>query len=196
MSVQTRTIKNDQELAQSAKQDEAAFTELYRRHVDRVYRFCLLRVGNVEDAQDLTGQTFMAVLESIGRYRPSGSFAAWLLRIARNKTVDHLRKKKNLLPLEPVWWTQPSNEILEDSLEARVSKQMEQERLVRALHSLSPERADALYLRFFGELSNGEVAQVMEKSEAAVKMLIHRGIQDLRERLMPMLELAELEVER
>jgi RNA polymerase sigma-70 factor (ECF subfamily) len=62
-------------------------------------------------------------------------------------------------------------------------QQWQRATLEQALHTLTPERAEAIALRFFGELSNAEVATVMEKQEAAVKMLIHRGLQELRGRL-------------
>lgn len=173
------TEESDRALARRAGQDRAAFTLLYQRYVKRVYAYLYSRVGNVQDAQDLTTITFMAALEQIKHYRGEGSLAAWLLGIAYHKSVDLHRQAKTSVPLAAA-------DTLADptlSPDAVVFRQLQREDLEWALHSLTPERAEAIALRFFGELSNAEVAAVMGKQEAAVKMLIHRGLQDLRMRL-------------
>jgi len=68
-------IGDDETLAREATENPAAFAELYRRHLSRVYRYLLIRVGDVHDAQDLTAQTFLAALEGIAGYRGRGNFA-------------------------------------------------------------------------------------------------------------------------
>ena len=65
---------NDEGLAQAARQDPAAFAELYHRHFTRVYRYHIARTGNITDAQDLTTLTFLAAMEGIASYRGSGAF--------------------------------------------------------------------------------------------------------------------------
>jgi len=171
----------DATLAQRAKNDPAAFAELYRRHVDHVYRYLLLRTGNVDDAQDLTTQTFIAALENIARYRPQASFHLWLLGIARHKVGDFFRKERRILPLEMVEDVPHPGPLPDDM----VSQSLQVERIVSLLQNLSPERAEAFILRVFGELSAAEIAVIMGKSEAAVKMLVHRAWRDLRQHLEP-----------
>ena len=171
---------DDRALARQAVHDRQSFAVLYRRHVDRVYRYCRFRVHNEQDAQDLTAQTFMVALEQIGHYRGEGTVAAWLLGNAYYKSVDLLRATPMATGLEladdlPATEPQP---------EALLAQAMQRSELEQALRMLAPERAEALSLRFFGELSNREVATIMQKSEDAVKMLIHRGIQELRVRLL------------
>lgn len=152
---------------------------LYRRYVDHVYRYLLLRVGNVEEAQDLTAQTFLAALENLASYRGEGAAAAWLLGIARHKAADYFRHRQPTAPLEAATELPAS---FEEPLEL-VFRQLQVDQVAHALRVLAPERAEAVALRFFGGLSNAEIAQVMNRNEAAVKMLVHRGIQDLRVRL-------------
>lgn len=173
------TEESDRALALRAGQDRAAFTLLYQRYVKRVYAYLYSRVGNVQDAQDLTTITFMAALEQIKHYRGEGSLAAWLLGIAYHKSVDLHRQAKISVPLAA------ADTLVDPTLlpDAVVFRQLQREELVGAIYSLTPERAEAIALRFFGELSNAEVAAVMGKQDAAVKMLIHRGLQDLRMRL-------------
>jgi len=176
----TASTSDDDALAQAAIQDTAAFAELYRRHVQRVYRFFLVRFGDAYVAQDLTAQTFLAALEHIAHYQGAGEFRAWLMGIARNKAADHLRGRHSALPLEAavdVADTTPSPEDI-------VLAQMQLEQVTHALQVLAPDRAEALALRIFGGLTVVEVSQVMGKSPAAVKMLVHRAVHDLHERLM------------
>lgn len=171
---------DEQDLARLAVSDIEAFAELYRRHLTRVYRYHIAHVGNARDAEDLTSQTFMAALEGIRSYGGTGSFAAWILGIASRKRLMFFRNrgKRQEVPLDEVWGY-PSQDLPTDRAAAH---RMELESLSRALLRIAPDRAEALVLTYFGGLSHAEVARVMRKSEAAVKMLVSRGLQDLRER--------------
>ena len=172
------------DLAQRAITDIEAFAELYRRHLTRVYRYLVAHVGNTRDAEDLTSQTFLAALEGIGSFRGSGSFAAWILGIASRKRLMFYRGSKPEVPLE-VAIHYPSPELPTDRAAAQ---RLQLEAISRALKKLSPDRAEALILTYFGGLSQAEAGRVLNKSEAAVKMLISRGLQDLRERTSLALE--------
>ena len=172
---------DDEALAREATENPAAFAGLYRRHVNRVYRYLLIRVGDVYDAQDLTAETFLAALEGIGGYRGQGDFAAWLLSIARRKAADYFRRGRTTLPLEAAAHVSDSNPLPD----AVVEQRLRLEWVARALRGLSPDRAEALSLRVFGGLNAAEVGRVMGKSEAAVRMLVYRAMRDLRERLAP-----------
>ena len=172
--------KDEPELARQAITDIDAFAELYRRHLDRVYRYHIANTGNVKEAEDLTSQTFVAALEGIRSFRGSGSFAAWLMGIASRKRLMHFRSRgsQSEVPLD-VAMTYPSPEPPTDQA---VSQRLQLESLSRALRQISPDRAEALVLTYFGGLSHAETGRVLRKSEAAIKMLVSRGLQDLRER--------------
>ena len=180
------TAVHDAELARHAGRDPEAFSELYQRYLPGVYRYHLARTGQVQEAEDLTAQTFLTAWEAIGNFRGQGSFAAWLFGIASHKLADHYRRRRSELPLE-LAETQPSPEPLPE--EATVQR-LEMRRVARVLRLLSPERAEALVLVLFGGLSMVEAAQMLGKSEAAVKMLIHRGLTELKERLAVHLEVS------
>jgi RNA polymerase sigma-70 factor (ECF subfamily) len=169
----------DEALAQEARCSAAAFAELYRRHFRRVYNYQLARTGNIQDAEDLTSQTFMAALEGIAGYRAQGSPAAWLLGIAHRKMVDHYRRRKPQAALDEAQDLPHPAMATEEQAERRTLLL----EVGAAMQSLPAERAEGLALRIFGGLSAAEVGAVMGKSEAAVKMLVHRALQDLRERL-------------
>jgi RNA polymerase sigma-70 factor (ECF subfamily) len=176
----------DIELARRAANDPEAFTELYHRYLPGIYRYHLARTGHVQEAEDLTAQTFLTALESIRSFRGQGSFSAWLFGIASHKLVDHYRRSRTELPLEEVEDYHSPIPLPEEA----ALQHLELARVVRVLRLISPERAEALVLCIFGGLSLAEAAQVVGKSEAAVKMLVHRGIYDLQERLAINLEVA------
>lgn len=175
----TQTHEQDEiDLAKQALQDVEAFAELYRRNLTRVYRYHMAHTGNPKDAEDLTSQTFIAALEGIRSFRGSGSFAAWIMGIASRKRLMFFRRNKPEVPLEAVL-QYPSLGIPTDKAAAH---QLQLESISRALRQISPDRAEALILTYFSSLSHAEAGRVLNKSEAAVKMLVSRGLQDLRER--------------
>jgi RNA polymerase sigma-70 factor (ECF subfamily) len=166
------------QLAREAISSVEAFAELYRRHVTRVYRYHIVNTGNPKDAEDLTSQTFMAALEGIRSFRASGSFAAWIMGIASRKRLMFYRGRKPELSLEAALHY-PSPSLPTDKA---AIQRLQLESVARALRQIASERAEAISLAYFGGLSNSEVSHILKKSEAAVKMLISRGLQDLRER--------------
>jgi RNA polymerase sigma-70 factor (ECF subfamily) len=170
---------NDESLAHAARQEPAAFAELYHRHFKRVYRYHIARTGDVVMAQDLTTLTFLAAMEGIASYRGNGSFSAWLMGIARNQMAQYFRSRRREAPLELA-------ENLSDSaslLELRVGRRIEFARVCQALGELKPERAEAITLCLYANLTAAEAGRVMGKSEGAVKMLQLRGLEELREKL-------------
>ena len=178
--------KDETDLAWHAVTDVEAFAELYRRHLTRVYRYHAAHVGNTRDAEDLTSQTFMAALEGIRSFRGTGSFAAWILGIASRKRLMFFRSHGAHLEIPLDTALQYPNPGVPTDQAAAWRLQLES--ISRALRQLSPDRSEALSLTYFGGLSHAEAARVLNKSEAAVKMLISRGLQDLRERTSLALE--------
>lgn len=179
MATQAKPQDTDEpDLARQAITDIEAFAELYRRHLPRVYRYHMAHLGNVKDAEDLTSQTFIAALEGIRSFRGTGSFAAWILGIASKKRLMFFRASRPEVPLEMAV-PYPSADPPTDKA---ANQRLQLESVSRALQKIPPDRAEAIALVYFGGLSNAEAGRVLDKSEAAVKMLISRGLQDLRER--------------
>jgi RNA polymerase sigma-70 factor (ECF subfamily) len=185
MATQSESPPMDEmQLAHDAVSNSDAFAELYRLHVTRVYRYHIAHTGNSKDAEDLTSQTFMAAMEGIKSFRGSGSFAAWIMGIASKKRLMHFRGSRLEVPLDAALHY-PSPSLPTDKA---ATQRLELESLTHALKQISPDRAEAIILSYFGGLSNLETSRVLNKSEAAVKMLISRGLQDLRERTSLALE--------
>ena len=174
---QDRPAIDDQDLVSRAIQNPSAFASLYQRHFQRVYRYHMARTGDTADAQDLTAQTFMAALEGLDTFKGTGSFAAWLMGIAHHKLAMNFRSRMLEEPLQAA-------EDLPDPAplpEAAVVRRLQLSQISRALLDLTPERAEALVLCIFADLTATEAGQAMGKSPSAVKMLVYRGLRDLRQ---------------
>jgi len=185
MSLKTQTAPTDDlQIVRQAYTDAEAFAELYRRHVTRVYRYHIAHTGNIKDAEDLTSQTFMAALEGIRSFRGSGTFAAWIMGIASRKRAMFFRGSKPEVSLEAALHI-PTPSLPTDKAATR---RLQMDHVRHALRQLSPERAEALILCYFGGLNALEAGRVLGKSESAVKMLLSRGLRDLRERTSLALE--------
>jgi RNA polymerase sigma-70 factor (ECF subfamily) len=185
---QTQYISmEDARLAKQARTDPQAFAELYRRHVRSIYRYHLAHTGDVKDAEDLTSQTFMAALEGIRSFRGRGPYITWLIGIASRKRALFFRGKKPQVPLDAAIQL-PASGLPTDKAAAR---RLRIEQLVGALQTISQDRAEAIILCFFSELSPAEAGLVLGKNEAAIRMLIFRGLHDLRTRTSFALEVED-----
>jgi len=157
--------------------DRAALEELYLIHFDRIYGYLHMSVGSRHDAEDLTTQTFVKMLESIGRFRwRSAPFSAWLFRIAHNLAMDHFRARRRWQPEEEI--PEPAG-VEEDSAEEQALASIGDASLLELIARLSPEQRQVLTLKFVFRFSNGEAAAILDKSEGAVKSLQHRALATL-----------------
>ena len=154
--------------------DRAALEELYLIHFDRIYSYLHMTVGNRHDAEDLTTQTFLRMLESIGKFRfQSAPFSAWLFRIAHNLSMDHFRANRRWHPI--------GHE--QDSAEVEALHAIGRQSLLKLIEDLSDEQQQVLTLKFVFSFSNGEVATILGKTEGAVKSLQHRALASLQKQI-------------
>ncbi|MCA9965878.1 MAG: sigma-70 family RNA polymerase sigma factor [Anaerolineales bacterium] len=174
-------VVEDDMLVARAQQNLGAFSELYQRHVQRVYRYVLVRVGgNVQDAQDLTSQTFLAAMEGLKSYRSTQPFVAWLLGIARHKVADQFRRQKPQVDLETAVSLTDTNT---DDPDEQLDQQLDIARVTRKLQTIAPDRAEVITLRLMAGLEVPDIARLLDKNEAAVRMLLFRGLRDLQTQL-------------
>ncbi len=163
--------------------ERAALEELYLIHFDRIYSYLHMTVGNRHDAEDLTTQTFLRMLESIGRFRwQSAPFSAWLFRIAHNLAMDHFRASRRWQPEEEV--PEPVDSAVR-SAEDEAFQSIGRRSMLAMIDSLSAEQQQVLTLKFVFNFQNGDVATILDKSEGAIKSLQHRALVSLQKQLAP-----------
>jgi RNA polymerase sigma-70 factor (ECF subfamily) len=168
--------------------DVQAIGALYDQNHEALFRYVWARVGEKQLAEDLTGDVFMRMLDALPRYRPSGApFRAWLYRIARNLLVDHYRKAKTraAAPLNEA----EARSAPDDDPTFMIEQKLSVEHLQRALAGLDDMQREVVTLRFLSGLSLQEAAAALDKTEAAVKALQHRGLAALRDALHEQVQL-------
>ncbi len=163
------------------KGDRAALEELYLIHFDRIYSYLHVSVGNRHDAEDLTTQTFLKMLEAIDKFRwQSAPFSAWLFRIAHNLAMDHFRANKRWQPEEEPPEPEPDEH---SSAEHGAFESIGRKSMLELIEDLSPEQQQVLTLKFVFNFANGEAATILGKTEGAIKSLQHRALASLQKQL-------------
>ncbi len=165
-------------LVTRARKDLSAFGRLYDMYVQPVFRYLYRRVGSLQDAEDLTSQTFIAAIESLDRYREQNHFAAWLFGIAHHKLVDYYRRNTS----QP--FTEKVEEIPkeEDAL-GQIIVDEELSHLLNLIQKLRDDEQDLIYLRYLAGLSYVEIAELMGKNVEAVKKSIYRLLARLKSQM-------------
>src|SRR3954463_11108576 len=161
--------------------NKEALEELYLLHFDRIYSYLHMSVGNRHDAEDLTTQVFLRMLESIGKFRwRSAPFSAWLFRIAHNLAMDHFRANKRWQPEEGGPEPDPGEG---SAAEEEALESIGRQSMLQLIEDLSHEQQQVLTLKFVFNFSNADAATILEKTEGAIKSLQHRALASLQRQL-------------
>ena len=161
-------------LIEAAQKDRRRFAELYESNFERVYAFVVRRIGNREEAEDLTSEVFHRALANLGRFEWRGvPFAAWLLRIAANAIADRSQRAAKEREISAL--AEPEPNRLDDVDQAA--------RLFRLVDGLPADQRRVIAMRFGEDRSIRDIARILGRSEGAVKQLQLRGLQSLRARL-------------
>jgi RNA polymerase sigma-70 factor (ECF subfamily) len=154
--------------------DDDALRLLYLLYADNVFGYVLAIVRDEHDAEDLTSEVFARLPRALGHYRPGATpFAAWLLRVARNAALDHLRAQRSV----------PLAEIHATGATAELQANERLEALKAALAALPEDQRHVMLLRLVAGLTPAEVAEHIGRSVDAVHALQHRARRRLREAL-------------
>jgi len=154
-----------------------SFTALVRRHGGGVFNYLLRMTGNPHDAEDLTQETFLKVFRSLGRADPPVAFTAWLFTIARRTALNHFRAARPAGELDPETASgTPDPASVAAAKDDRCSLWTLAKRLKR-------RQFEALWLRYAEGLAVKEIARVMRLHSIHVRVLLHRGRQQLARRL-------------
>lgn len=181
---QRRRSTEDPDLAdvRAAQANRAAFATLYRRYLDRVYGYAFYQLGDHHDAEDATERIFLAALRALPDFRDQGStFRAWLFRIAHN-TIANAHRSRSRRPTErlPDADERPAPDADPAGMVA-VADELREVR--RTVARMPDDRRQVILLRFVDDLSTKEIAQVLDRSPGAVRVLLHRALRELAARL-------------
>lgn len=176
-----RNEADDRLLVEAAQKDPSRFADLYERHFERVYGFVARHARDREVAQDLTSEVFHSALANLSRFEWRGvPFSAWLMRIASNALADHFscaaRNQKNAQ-------LDGTEEVDVVPFNATIQEVDERALLYRLVKTLPEDQRRVIEMRFAEEKSIREIAQLIGRSEGAVKQLQFRALECLRAEL-------------
>jgi len=167
-------------LVERARHDPQAFGELYERYVAGIYAFAYARLNSRTGAEDATSEVFVRALRGLHRYRQTEKpFGAWLYRITANLVADQYRRRRPLASVDDL----PDSALPSIDFAEAVLERVARRALWDEVDRLPRQQRMAITLRFCSDQSNADVAQLMDKSTDAIKLLVFRGIRTLRSRL-------------
>jgi RNA polymerase sigma-70 factor (ECF subfamily) len=177
---------NLEELVRKAQEgDRASVAALYEHFFDQVFRYVSFKTQSPLEAEDITGEVFVRMIEAIGSFRWQGyPFSSWLFRIAHNLVIDHFRRKgkgKTLsLEAAELDFGAPSPD-----LDGHLDRERAMQEVRQAIGELTDLQREVISLRFAGGLSLSETAKAIGRNENAVKALQHAALKKLRAMLNP-----------
>ncbi len=175
--------REEYQLAERAKTDDAAFSVLYERYFPKIYAYIFRRLGNREQTEDVVSVTFEKVFLHLEKFKPggSGTFQAWIYRIATNAVIDHVRKEKHTISMAPEDLPEeihPTNGL--DATHEMI-KLEDSESVQRAIKKLPDRYQEIIQLKYFSELSNIEVGEVLNISPNNAGVLLSRALKKFHE---------------
>jgi RNA polymerase sigma-70 factor (ECF subfamily) len=163
--------------ARAKKGEDAAFAEIYNLFFKKIYRFIFFRVGHKEVAEDLAEEVFLKAFSKISSVNEGNAFEGWVYQIARNLVIDYYRQKKSIVALEEI-----ENTLEYETNVIDVVNLHEQQKIfLKLLKELGAEQQVVIKLKFFEELENSEIADLLGKNEGAIRVIQHRAIIKLQE---------------
>lgn len=174
---------SDEELLQLiAQRDADALSEIYDRHAQTVYNLIMRIVREQTAAEDLLQESFWQVWEKASTFEGSGVAGAWIYRIARNKSLDHLRRQKTRpaptqKPIsDTIGLGEPAKNVNLTSVEIEVEQTLQRERVQNALASIPPEQRQCLELAYFDGMSQRQIAEYTDTPLGTIKTRVRQGL--------------------
>lgn len=165
-------------IEQAVKRDKAAFATIYDNYVGRVYKYVYYRVSERTDAESITQEVFLHAWKAIDRYkkRTGTAFWAWLVVIARNLVIEHYKSRKHVSLEEAVSISQAEDANPEAITEANFDRGYVRD----AISKLKGDKRKVIILRFIEGFSYREIAEAMNKTEGAIRVIQFRALKDLK----------------
>jgi len=161
--------------------DSESFGKLYDCYITQIYRFVYLKVQSKQDAEDLTHQVFLKAWQNIHTFNSQGfPFSSWLYRIATNSVIDFYRVHRKHANIDEI---QEEYLARDDSPETKVDIALEIDAVRVALLKLEHDQQNVIVLRFVNNLTTKEIAESLDKTEGAIRVIQHRALKSLRKQL-------------
>ncbi|MBI2037684.1 MAG: RNA polymerase sigma factor [Candidatus Magasanikbacteria bacterium] len=169
------------------RKDPEAFAKLYDIYARRIYSFIFFKVGNREEAEDITSEVFLKAWRYINEKKNIESFSGLLYKLARNSIIDLYRSKasqKELLSVDQEIEAEQklgSTAVWEAGFEKKIGDKIEVQKIILALQKLKHEYREVVTLRYVDELEISEIAEITGKGHISIRVTLHRGLKKLKQ---------------
>ncbi len=163
-------------------QDPEAYGQFYDLYVKRIYRFIYFKVNSVSDSQDITSEVFLKLWQYIREGKEIKNLNAFIYIVARNLVIDFYRQRHQ----DSLSINDDKAPDIADSRSDMLKEQMVDSDLqstIKGLDRLKDEYKEAIILKYFDELSISEIAEILNKSKGAVRVLLHRALKALKDNI-------------
>lgn len=175
-------MEGELQLVEKAKTNCSEFQTLYRMYLPSIFNYCYNRVGNRHNAEDITSSVFLSALDKINQFDTSKglSFKAWIFRIAHNKVIDFYKKHKpsSLNDLKE----SESTDSFTENVENKILEGQKQKEVQYVLSGIKPNHQQILTLKFFSELKNPEIAEIMDLKLSVLNNQLHRALESFEKK--------------
>jgi len=177
-------FKRNKKILSGRKNDKDVFIESYDQHVDKIYRFVYFKIGQEDEARDLTSSVFLKTWNYIKEKGvEEKGLKALIYKIARNSVIDHYRKNSGKFEEVSIDDDEKKIEITDNkiNIEEKIDEKIDLEIVGKKLFELKDEYREIIIMRFIEELSIGEIAEILDKPKGSVRVAIHRALKTLKE---------------
>ncbi len=178
-----------QQIIEEFKTDKDVFAQVYEQYYEMILKYLCKRTMSAEAAYDLTAETFIKAFESFHKFKWTGvSVKVWLYRIAINALKNYRRKPQSTVLTEEMENHKDLVSDVKDEL-AQLDKELfgdeQLGKLSDAIETLNPDYQNVISLYYFSNMSQEEISKAINRSVSAVKSMMHRAVENLRQVLSP-----------
>ncbi|MFA5187863.1 MAG: RNA polymerase sigma factor [Patescibacteria group bacterium] len=178
----TNIFKEKYLLFRAKNKDSEAFARVYDFYVDRIYRFVFFKINRPDEAQDITSEVFLKTWQYIIDGKKINNLNALFYKIARNLVIDHYRKASAQdVSLENIKADAEEIKELADEQINKIDKKIQVEKIEEKLRGLKDDYREIIILRYIEDLSIGQIAEIVEKKKGAVRVILYRALNALKD---------------
>jgi RNA polymerase sigma-70 factor (ECF subfamily) len=171
-------------LVEKAKKNLHEFEKLYEHYFDKITAYIYNRVFSREITEDITSQVFLAAVDQLQKFDTSKNirFGSWLYKVAHNKIIDYFRK--NNVTKENLYEAFNSNSTSEEhtKVEEEVFNEQLQVQIADVLRQIKPRYQSAITYRYYAELTNSEIAEIMGEEQKNINLVLHRALKSFKKK--------------
>jgi len=178
------SVEEELDLVEQAKTDIHAFEKIYEYYFKKIYAYCLNRLANKELAEDITCEVFMRAVNGVKNFDTTKGirFSAWLYRVAHNQIYDYYKKHKKEVLMDLDTHDVIDINETQEQYDNTIMSEHYQKKVAFIISKLKPKYQQVLSLKYYSELSNPEIAEVLDMKTTQIAVILHRALKSFEKK--------------